>query len=215
MWGHCIWQNCKSTSYSEPNPKSKQPNPTAGGRFQTIQTIKVHQNLDWESVQNCESWDCEENDTTTNAYNYSGDRDCCSRPYWLWWVCANLQCSKAEHWAVNCEIVNFNKLWKTVKINILEELTFFTLKCHFEDFEENLIFDSKTLIARIVIFFSCCYFECLFSKFQEISGNWFSGMWFVIFVILRKLLIIRRNEPACSSNLKLHSKGMWRCFSEF
>ena len=33
--------------------------------------IKVHQNLDWESVQNCESWDCEENDTTTNAYNYS------------------------------------------------------------------------------------------------------------------------------------------------
>ena len=34
---------------------SAKPNPTAGGRFQTIQTIKVHQNLDWESVQNCES----------------------------------------------------------------------------------------------------------------------------------------------------------------
>ena len=103
---------------------SANPIQPAGVRFQTIQTIKVHQNLDWESVQNCESWDCEENDTTTNAYNYSGDRDCHSRPYWLWWVCANLQCSKAEHWAVNCEIVNFNKLWKTVKINILEELTF-------------------------------------------------------------------------------------------
>ena len=26
-------------SYSEPNPKFSQPNPTAGGRFQTIQTI--------------------------------------------------------------------------------------------------------------------------------------------------------------------------------
>ena len=43
------------TSYSEPNPKFSQPNPTAGGRFQATQTIKVHQNLDWESVQNCES----------------------------------------------------------------------------------------------------------------------------------------------------------------
>ena len=180
MWSHCIWQNCASTSYSEPNPKFSQPNPTAGGRFQTIQTIKVHQNLDWESVQNCESWDCEENDTTTNAYNYSGDRDCGSRPYWLCWVCANLQCSKAEHWAVNCEMVNFNKLWKTVKINILEELTFFILKCHFEDFEENLIFDSKTLICKNCDF-SCCYFECLFSKFQEISGNWFSGMLYLLY----------------------------------
>ena len=39
----------------KPNPKFSQPNPTAGGTFQTIQTIKVHQNLDWESVQNCES----------------------------------------------------------------------------------------------------------------------------------------------------------------
>ena len=51
-----------------------------------------------------------------------------------------------EQWTV--EIMNFNKLWKTVKINILEELTFFTLKCHFEDFEENLIFDSKTFICK-------------------------------------------------------------------
>ena len=32
-------ENCTSTSYSEPNPKFSQPNPTAGGRFQTIQTI--------------------------------------------------------------------------------------------------------------------------------------------------------------------------------
>ena len=110
----------------------------------------------------------------------SGDRDCCSRPYWLCWVCANLQCSKAEHWAVNCETVNFNKLWKTVKINIFEELTFFISKCHFEDFEENLIFDSKTLICKNCDF-SCCYFECLFFKFQEISGNWFSGMLYLLY----------------------------------
>ena len=38
-------QNCTSTSYREPNPKFSQPIPTAGGRFQTIQTIKVHKTL--------------------------------------------------------------------------------------------------------------------------------------------------------------------------
>ena len=36
-----------------------------------------------------------------------------------------------------------------------------------------------------------------FRKFQELI---FRNVIYVIFVILRKLLIIRRNEPACSSN---------------
>ena len=70
-----------------------------------------------------------------------------------------------EQWTVKWWIsTNCEKL----KINILEEFTFFISKCHFEDFEENLIFDSKTLICKNCDF-SCCYFECLFSKFQEID----------------------------------------------
>ena len=66
----------------------------------------------------------------------------------------------------------------------------------------------KPWFARIVIFHVATLNVCFLSFRKLIFRN-------VIFVILRKLLIIRRNEPACSSNLKLHSKGMWRCSQSF
>ena len=84
------------------------------------------------------------------------------------------------------------------------------VKCHFD---ENQIFDSKSSFFReiynfssVVIFAHFIYLVilcliCLFSKFQEIVNLYY-------ICVLRKLLIIRRNNPACSSKLKLHSKGM-------
>ena len=94
-----------------------------------------------------------------------------------------------EQWTMSCvEIPHFikfqissncEKLWK---LRFLEELAFSLYKSHFEDFEEKLFFDSKTLICKNCDF-SCCYFECLFFKFQEISGNWFSGSWFMLYLL--------------------------------
>ena len=84
-----------------------------------------------------------------------------------------------EQWIVRQWIsTNCEKLWK---------LTFwknwhFHLEVPFWRFWRKPSFDSKTLLCKNCDF-SCCYFECLFSKFQEILGNWFSWMWFMLYLL--------------------------------
>ena len=69
----------------------------------------------------------------------------------------------------------------------------------------------KPWFARIVIFHVATLNVCFlsFRKFQEIDFQE------CCICYIEEIVIIRRNEPACSSNLKLHSKGMWRCSQSF
>ena len=69
----------------------------------------------------------------------------------------------------------------------------------------------KPWFARIVIFHVATLNVCFlsFRKFQEINFQE------CCICYIEEIVIIRRNEPAYSSNLKLHSKGMWRCSQSF